>query len=447
MLALTVCACAGTPADPGGSGGGPTPARLVLIRQPSLAQIGAVFLGQPAVRVQDSAGALVRIAGVSVSATIATGPAGATLGGTTFRATDADGRASFTDLRLDGPAGTYTLRFEAVGLAAAASAPLDVLPVNPLIPLTDLPPFTYFGYAGGLYPNANTMPVAHDSVGRARARAVVPRDLTGAPSPAGKYVLLSMGMSNTTQEWCAVVGDQCDAWTFTGQALAGGAVNSTSLVIVNGAMGGQTAATWDEPDDPNYDRVRDDVLGPAALSEAQVQVIWMKVANPRPADGPGAGPLPVPGSDADSLLMRMGNIVRAAKTRYPNLQIVFASSRTYAGYATIDLNPEPYAFESGFAVKWLIEAQIAQMASGTVDPRAGDLNYDTGAPWLAWAAYLWADGTAPRSDGLTWLVGDFEADGTHPSRSGETKVGALLLDFFTTSPHAACWFLADQTCP
>ena len=58
------------------------------------------------------------------------------------------------------------------------------------------------------------------------------------------------------------------------------------------------------------------------------------------------------------------------------------------------MNPEPYAYESGFSMKWLIEAQINQMETGVIDPDAGDLDYDSGvAPWLAWGTYLWADGT------------------------------------------------------
>ena len=94
------------------------------------------------------------------------------------------------------------------------------------------------------------------------------------------------------------------------------------------------------------------------------------------------------------------------------------------------LNPEPYAYESGFAAKWVIEAQIDQMRGGPPDPRAGDLDYATGpGTWIAWAAYLWADGPNPRSDGLTWQPGDLAADGTHPSASGRAKVGTLLHGF------------------
>ena len=82
-----------------------------------------------------------------------------------------------------------------------------------------------------------------------------------------------------------------------------------------------------------------------------------------------------------------------------------------------------------------------------VDPRAGDLDYRAGvAPWVGWAAYLWADGANPRSDGLVWLPADFAADGTHPSAAGRAKVGLLLLDFFKQADVAQCWFMAGRRC-
>lgn len=249
-------------------------------------------------------------------------------------------------------------------------------------------------------------------------------------------------MSNTTQEFCSQGGaPPCDAWTFMGQAAADPAVDRARLVIVNGARGGQSADLWDSPTEANYDRVRDQVLAPRGLGERQVQAAWVKVADPGPTTA-----LPDPGADAYLLERRMGDIVRALKTRYPNLQQVFFSSRIYAGYASTPLNPEPYAYESGFAVKWLVQAQIDQVRTGTADPRAGDLDYRTGAPWIAWGPYPWANGTSPRSDGLTWERGDFEGDGTHPAQSGERKVGAMLLGFFETSEFTRCWFLAGPGC-
>ena len=305
------------------------------------------------------------------------------------------------------------------------------------VPLSQKGYWTYKGFRGGLYPGPGpNMPSDHHAAGIDKAGLVVPRDPAGAPDPAGHYVLLSIGMSNTTQEFCG--STPCGPGTFMARAAADPEVNHTTLAIVDGAAGGQTADTWDSPTDANYDRVRDTRLAPRGLSEAQVQIAWVKVANA----GPTAS-LPAANSDAYRLVTQTGNIVRALKARYPNLQQVYLSSRIYAGYATTTLNPEPYAYESGFAAKWVIEAQIDQMRTGVPDPRAGDLDYATGpGTWIAWAAYLWADGLNPRWDGLIWERADLAADGTHPSPSGRAKVGAMLLAFFKQSDHSRCWFQA-----
>ena len=100
-----------------------------------------------------------------------------------------------------------------------------------------------------------------------------------------------------------------------------------------------------------------------------------------------------------------------------------------ASIGSANLNPEPYAYESGFSMKWLIQAQIHQIRAGEVDPIAGDLDYRKGVgPWLVWAGYTWADGTRARSDGFVWCDGQFGtpcfgdvdvgSDGTHPSQEG-----------------------------
>ena len=331
--------------------------------------------------------------------------------------------------------------------AATACGSSDPSPSSGGQPLTDLGSSDYLGsFQGGLYPGGlNTMPAAHDSEGRVRASRIQPRDVNGAASPTGKYVLLSIGMSNTTQEWCGLAPSPCNPWTLMGKAATDGSVNHGTLVIANGAEGGEDAQRWDAPTDANYDRVKNQVLAPLGLSEKQVQAAWLKEAN----INPGAS-LPSGNADAYVLEAALARIVRALKTRYPNLEIVFVSSRIFAGYAAPGtINPEPFAYESGFAVKWLIEAQIDQMENGgtVVDTRAGNLNYNTVAPWVAWGPYLWADGVNPRGDGLTWSIGDFESDGIHPNTAGETKVATRLLAFFKTDTHASCWFLAGGTCP
>lgn len=314
------------------------------------------------------------------------------------------------------------------------------------VPLTDLATATYLGFQGGLYANgSNDIPASHRAAGLVAAESVQPLDAAGAPSATGRVVLLSIGMSNTTQEFCSQSGTpgSCDAWSFMGQAAADAAVNHTTLAIVNGARGGQTASVWTSASSAEYDRIRDTWLVPQGLSERQVQVVWVKVANARPTVS-----LPDSPADAYRLVTQLGQITRALKSRYPNVRQIFFSSRIDAGYATTTLNPEPYAYESGFAVKWAVDAQIRQAASGTADPRAGDLRYAAGGPaaWMAWGPYLWAAGLSPRSDGLTWSITDFATDGTHPAQSGRQKVGALLLGFFKSSPVTRCWFTTGGRC-
>src|SRR5262249_33664219 len=130
-------------------------------------------------------------------------------------------------------------------------------------------------------------------------------------------------------------------------------------------------------------------------------------------------------------------VLHNAKALFPNLRIVYLGSRIYGGYSTGRLNPEPYAYESAFAARWLIRDQIKGDA---------DLNYDASrgpvkAPLWLWGPYFWADGTTPRpGDKLIWERGDLAGDGTHPSASGRRKVADMLLTFFTTDPTAKPWF-------
>ncbi|AHG89529.1 hypothetical protein J421_1992 [Gemmatirosa kalamazoonensis] len=324
-----------------------------------------------------------------------------------------------------------------VAVAACASA-ADTAKV----PLSDLGRGCYLGFQGGLYPDgANAPPAAHLAAGQAAAARIQPLDPNGQPSASGKIVLLSIGMSNATQEFCSDgrLPGSCAPYSFIGQATADPTVNHTTLALVNGAYGGRTTSMWTSPTAPDYDRIRDTWLRPLGLSERQVQAAWVKLANAQPRVS-----LPDTAADAYAMERQLGEVMRALKVRYPNLRQVFLTSRIYAGYATSALNPEPYAYETGFAVKWLIGAQIDQMAGGAADRRAGSLRYDTGeAPWIAWGPYPWAAGAQPRADGLSWAPSDFNpSDRTHPAQSARQKVGAMLLQFFETSPATRCWFLA-----
>ena len=289
-----------------------------------------------------------------------------------------------------------------------------------LVPLTELGVGTYKGYAGGLYPGAvNTPPAEHLADGLALTGTITPLDTLGLPSANGRIVLLSVGMSNTTQEYS----------TFIPLANGWGRMNPR-VQLVDGAQGGQTAAIFADPNAAAWS-VIESRLRNAGARATQVQAVWLKEANARPTD-----PFPL---HAQILRNDLRAVVQNLHAKFPNLKLCYLSSRIYGGYASTTLNPEPYAYESAFAVRWLIEEQIAGEPALNHDPNAGPVM----APWIAWGPYLWADGLVPRADGLTWACADFStADGTHPATSGRAKVAQMLLDFFTTDPTAEPWFSA-----
>jgi hypothetical protein len=131
--------------------------------------------------------------------------------------------------------------------------------------------------------------------------------------------------------------------------------------------------------------------------------------------------------------------------------MVFFTSGAYRGYNTNGFHPEPMGYETGFSVKWAIDAQINQVANGGIvhDPVAGDLDYTTGvAPWLGWSVYWWSDGTSSRnSDGLAWFPDEYlTLDFVHLDQTGYSKVGMMIMHFFTNSPWTHCWFVGDGPC-
>ncbi len=308
--------------------------------------------------------------------------------------------------------------------ASPASSPPPKVDLSSLKPLTELIEGEYKGFRGGLYPDGrNERPAAHEKAGLDLAKKVQPLDEDGKSANDGKIVLLSVGMSNTTQEFSMF------------QQLANeDEVKNPRLVLVDGAQGGMTAAAIRNVEGrlgKQFWNTVDKRLKMADASRMQVQIAWLKEADAGPNQG-----FP---KYARALQEELADIVRLMHHRFPNLKIVYLSSRIYAGYAKTRLNPEPYAYESGFSVKWLIEEQIKGEAALNYDAAKGEIK----AAWLSWGPYLWVKGTEKRSDGLMYEESDFAGDGTHPSASGRRKVAEQLLRFFKSDSTAKPWFLAS----
>jgi hypothetical protein len=234
----------------------------------------------------------------------------------------------------------------------------------------------------------------------------------------GRIVLLSIGMSNTTQEFSAF------------QQLAAHETGlNPQLTLVDGAQGAQTARITADAK-ANFWNVVDQRLAAAGARREQVQVVWLKQANAQPA-----APFP---AEAKKLQADIMATLHNLHDRFPNLKMAYLSSRIYAGYAGTPLNPEPHAYETAFAVKWTIARQIDGGEDLNYNPAKGDVR----SPWLAWGPYLWTDGVRGRQqDRLVWTRDDVGPDGTHPSDSGRRKVAAMLLEFFKTDSTTKGWFL------
>ncbi len=277
---------------------------------------------------------------------------------------------------------------------AADTASVARVDWSSLVPLTDLTK-TYKGQDGGLYgAGQNEPPLAHRSAWVKACAQVQPLDAAGRPARDGKIVLLTVGFSNTHLE--------SEDFVRTGSADA---QKSPSVVLVDGAIGGRAAVMWaydgsdrlpkaeqerldhemdvlhmpklhrgnrQVPEDRDTWPTLELRLKQAGVTPAQVQAVWMKHVQ---AGAVALGEFP---AHAKALEADLADILVIAKQRLPNLRVAFFSSRTYGGWAKPTAgSPEPCAYESGFAVRALLQRQI------NGDPL---LNYDAArgevkAPW------------------------------------------------------------------
>jgi hypothetical protein len=271
---------------------------------------------------------------------------------------------------------------------------------------------------GGLYGQGrNTPPEPHQQAALKQAEIIQPLDAEGKPDESGRIVLVSISMSNATQEFSRFK-----------RIADADADKSPRLTIVDCAQGGQAMAEWTSPQARPW-QVAMQRIDAAGVTPQQVQVAWIKLANKSPQ-----GDLQAHGKKLQEDTLA---VIQNAKVKFPNLRIAYLSSRIYAGYATGGLNPEPYAYESAYVVRWLIQDQLEGDPALNYDPKQGAVK----APLLLWGPYLWADGTTPRKgDNLLWKREDLANDGVHPSESGRDKVAHMLLDFFETDETAKPWF-------
>jgi hypothetical protein len=293
---------------------------------------------------------------------------------------------------------------------------------TPITPINDLGTGTYLGTEGGLYLNgSNIMPASHDSDGVTFANAIQPLDGNGNPDPNGKYALLSLGMSNAFDTFAE----------FTIDATADPTLNP-HLVLVPGAMPLITAVDLASLSNPIWFNVMNYFLPQSGVTANQVVAAWVM-----DTDENITGTFP---GDMTTLQAEFESIANNLHTQFPNLTIAFFTSRYYAGYSNGQESGsvEPYAYESGYAVRGMIQDQLNGLPQMNYNPANGPVM----APWVAWADYDWANGMLARKDGLEWNCQDFGATGLHNSKpQGGEKDANMLLNFFRSDDATTPWFL------
>ncbi len=258
----------------------------------------------------------------------------------------------------------------------------------PEIDLPDLGTGSYMGTEGGLYPGgSNVRPAQHEADGLALADGIVPLDANGNPDPNGKYVLLSIGVSITRTMFTQYqLTEQVDPRL------------NPNLVIVNGAIDGTDSPNYANLSDGSWQTILNFYLPYQNVTANQVVAVWMMDPRSQPS---GTYPADMAQQENDMI-----SALQNMQIYFPNLKLAYLESMHYGGYATNDpeILPEPYAYETGFAVQDVIADQINGQANLNYNPNDGPVV----APWISWGTYDWANGMLANgnvdadSAGLEW---------------------------------------------
>lgn len=296
------------------------------------------------------------------------------------------------------------------------------------VPLNDLGTGTYLGEQGGLYPGGlNMRPSAHELAGVQLAQSIEPLDVDGNPDPDGRIVLAGLGHSNGNLFFSAVKKGLIDI----------DPARDSDVVFLNAGQPGKGVLEWANPFNVAWFNLLSE-LEELGSSFEQVQVVWLHTVWKFPDE---TEVFPV---HAETSRAGLEYVARNVTMYMPNVKLMYLTPRVYGDYyIEIPLLAEPYAYESAFAIKWLIEKQIQGDAGLNYDPANGAVV----APWMSWGPYWWADGVRARSDGLRWVCDDFGFDGLHPEVDGGFKIIEQMERFLHTDSTTSEWYLASSGAP
>jgi len=230
----------------------------------------------------------------------------------------------------------------------------------------------------------------------------------------GVIGLVCVGMSNGSQE--------CEDFASRVRNEYGTQV-SPVVRVVNCAVGGHAIERWNDPaEDPDlWNRCISQRLAVVGVRLDQVRVIWHKAAN-QFTTGPGGTALPTypsAGSDYGAFLANLSVFAGRVRAKFPAVQAVYTSSRSYGGFAGVPGRGEPLSYEEGHALnQWLAANRFVN------------------GVWYGWGPYLWAPACGSggtNGSAICYARTDYVDDGVHPSPAGRAKVSAMLHQHFLRS--------------
>ncbi len=230
------------------------------------------------------------------------------------------------------------------------------------------------------------------------------QDIQTNSSDSEEYVLICIGMSNAMQE--------CDDWL---QKVNGPLKESINehLTIINCAVGGHAIERWN---DPAYDAKLWDActekIKDAKLQPSQVQFVWHKAALQFVRDEQGE----ILTSDSANLKLysALDTFSDRLHEKFPSVEKVFISGRSYGGFAENPERGEPFSFQSNEVISSWVEQN---------DYRNG-IAYAVGP-------YLWGPDCEDADTGsFCYERKDYQEDGIHPASGAKNKITQIIHDYF-----------------
>lgn len=289
------------------------------------------------------------------------------------------------------------------------------------IPLTDMGRRTYYGYLGGLYPNAASMPSGQYAADLSEfAGDIVPLDTFGNYNTSkGKIGFIAIGAST-----CAITMNRLRDKT------VGNPLTNPYLAMATATDGGTSVDEIMNAENYVYWDTAFSKLKKNDIDYRQVEVIYFETDDSlQTSDFPGR---PLLSKD------KYAQAMRTFKLKFPNIKLVYLLGRTTAfikpkksGKVT---NSEPVPYENGWTCKFVIQDQINGV-SGLEYKGASAV-----APMVTWGWYEWAYGTdQPRNDGFTWTIDD-TIDGLHANDEGADTLSTNFQNFLLNDPYASIWY-------